>query len=188
MADPKSLSSFDFSAMLGGPLTAMIDAQTQATQASLDFIYAKGFKDSQPQLIPFDVSKSVTGADGTVEQRQVRYNIPVLTLLNIPFIRIAETSIEFHARIVSASQDDISTGMRSEDDAEPLPSRLKLRAKYSLRQRKPQGGDDHKNYSMSIKMKAVQEDMPPGLERLIGLLEHSIQEAPANDEAEPRRQ
>src|SRR3954468_19509663 len=54
----QELSSIDFAAMLGGPLVAVVNAQSQAAMASVNFIKQVGFKTAAD---PTDADKQITG-------------------------------------------------------------------------------------------------------------------------------
>ena len=91
------LASIDFEAMIGGPLTAVIKAQSQAANTSVDFIKAVGFSanddgDEVPTMVTFRYDKPVetTDDDGNVQVEVLPFNltVPFLTMVPIPFIRV----------------------------------------------------------------------------------------------------
>ena len=54
------LSSLNFGNMIGGPLCAVIEAQTMAARATADFIKTVGFdKDNKPVYVEFKYPKEV---------------------------------------------------------------------------------------------------------------------------------
>ena len=62
------LSSLNFGNMIGGPLCAVIEAQTQAARATADFIKTVGFdKDNKPVYVEFKYPKVVAPYQPAVE-------------------------------------------------------------------------------------------------------------------------
>jgi hypothetical protein len=193
MPDPgQELSNVDFESMLGGPLTAVIRAQTQAANTSVDFIKAVGFTDdedggSAPTMVSFSYSKPVetTDDDGnvTVTVEPFDLTVPFLTMVPIPFIRVAETTIDFNAKITSVqhsktmSQHDFGAELEAKGGGGPVSARLKTN--YSYQRKSESGQEVNRTYSLSVHVRAVQDELPAGTERLLGILENTITEVPS---------
>lgn len=111
MAISDELSSINFESMIGGPLNAVIKAQTQSAVTSVDFIKAVGFKTDEngnvtaPVMVSFTYPKSVESTDNegntTTKVEDYKLTVPFLTMLPVPFIRIEETTIDFNAKITA---------------------------------------------------------------------------------------
>jgi hypothetical protein len=193
MPDPgQELSNVDFESMLGGPLTAVIRAQTQAANTSVDFIKAVGFTDdedggSAPTMVSFSYSKPVetTDDDGnvTVTVEPFDLTVPFLTMVPIPFIRVAETTIDFNAKITSVqhsktmSQHDFGAELEAKGGWGPVSARLKTN--YSYQRKSESGQEVNRTYSLTVHVRAVQDELPAGTERLLGILENTIAEVPS---------
>jgi len=195
MAQPgEELASIDFESMIGGPLTAVIRAQTQAANTSVDFIRSVGFTEddsgtTQPTMVTFTYSKPVeeTADDGTVstEVKPFELTVPFLTMVPIPFIRIAETTIDFNAKITavqySKTMSEHDLGVALEAKAGWGPFSAKLKTNYSYKRKSESGQEINRTYSLTIHVRAVQDELPAGTERLLGILENTISEIPANN-------
>ena len=186
------LSSIDFEAMIGGPLSAVIRAQTQAANTSVDFIKSVGFTDDgngeKPTMITFEYDKPVEVTDPatgvvTVEVKPFKLTVPFLTMLPIPFIRIEETTIDFNAKITSVqfsktmSEHDLSTSLSAKAGWGPFSAKLKVN--YSYKRKNESGSETNRTYSLTVHVRAVQDELPAGTERLLGILESTIEEVPA---------
>ena len=184
----KELSSLDFESMIGGPLSAVVRAQTQAAVTSVDFIKSVGFeKDdkSKPIMVTFTYDKPVeTVENGTTTIKPLPFHltVPILTMLPIPFIRVEETTIDFNAKINSMQE---SRSFSSQALGASLQAKAgwgwgsaKLKVNYSQRKSTSSSQKVEKNFSLAVHVRAVQDEMPPGTERLLGILENSITEAP----------
>lgn len=286
----RELSSINFEAMLGGPLVAVVHAQAQAAQSSVDFIKAVGFEaafDSDGNVDPKQVGKpiyvtfkypkevvpyqppvdaavvgltvtnggngyadgetpAVTFAGGsgsgatahgvvsggavtsivlddpgsgytsaptatvagpaagggqaataTVNFRaavpvqlpvfaDMKLEVPILTMLPIPFIRIEETTIDFNAKINSIEETKTDSSFKIDSSLEiagkypPIFSAIsaKLKVSTSYQKNTTSGYKVDRTYSMSVHIRAVQDEMPAGTERILGILEDAILSQP----------
>ncbi len=190
MAIGDELSSIDFKSMIGGPLNAVVQAQAQSAQTSVDFIKSVGFdaNDGTPTMVTFSYMKPVETKDSDgnvtgVTPTKYDLTVPILTMLPIPFIRVEETTIAFNAKINSVqestttSSHDLSTSLSVKGGWGPVSASLK--ASYSYKKSTSATSKTERTYSLSINVKAVQDELPAGTERLLGILENAIQEVPS---------
>jgi hypothetical protein len=190
MAIGDELSSLDFESMIGGPLTAVIRAQAQSAQTSVDFIKSVGFNedDGKPTMVSFNYDKPVEEkvdgvGTGNFVPTPYSLTVPILTMLPIPFIRVEETTIDFNAKINSvqesktASSHDLDSSLTAKAGWGPFSAKLKV--SYSYKKTSSSGSKTERTYSMAVHVRAVQDELPAGTERLLGILENSIMEVPA---------
>lgn len=181
MSNPgKELSSIDFASMIGGPLTAVVSAQTQAAKATVDFIKDVGFtkKEDGTQSLN-NVKFSYTKASTDENMRDnVELVVPLLTLVPIPYIRVEETTIEFKAKInsVSTHENSSSFGVNANLAVKHgwgLGS-VKMNVNTSYQKQSKSGKQETKTYSMNVRVHAVQDEIPAGMEKVLNILEESI--------------
>lgn len=189
MAIGDELSSLDFESMIGGPLNAIVRAQAQSAQTSVDFIKSVGFDadSGKPTMVTFSYDKAVenTAADGAVTITVVPHNltVPILTMLPIPFLRVEEATIDFNAKINSvqesktASSHDLNSSLSAKAGWGSFSAKLKV--SYSYKKSSSSGSKTERTYSMAVHVRAVQDELPAGTERLLGILESNIKETPA---------
>lgn len=208
----QELSSIDFESMIGGPLVAVINAQAQAAIATTNFIKEVGFKKKQvaegseltpetmeteePIYVVFKYPKETmpyipavtdeagvtTGPTAAVYEPQV-LEVPILTMLPIPFIRIDEVTIDFNAKINSTTYRQTDTSLKIDAEVEAKAGwfwgSAKLKVNTSYQRSTTQGKTVNRDYSLQIHVKAVQDEIPPGMDRLLGILENVIISKPA---------
>lgn len=112
--------------------------------------------------------------------------VPILTMLPIPFIRIEETTIDFNVKINSveeAKTDEsfkFDAGLESEFKYPPAASivTVKLNVSTSYQKTTQSGSKVDRTYSMEVHIRAVQDEMPAGMERILGILEDAIKARP----------
>lgn len=193
----QELATLDFESMIGGPLIAVVHAQTQAALATVDFIKQVGFKPAannggtpedqttgEPATVTFKYIKKVPKADGSGDDlKNTELTVPFLAMLPIPYLRVEETNIDFLAKINSVEYRQVDANFKIDASLNAKAgwgwgsARLKVSTTYQ-RQTK-EGSTVTRDYSMGVKVKAVQEEMPGGLERLLGILESLIEEKTA---------
>lgn len=189
MAIGDELASLDFQNMIGGPLSAVVKAQADAAVTSVDFIKAVGFdeeNDNKPTMVTFEYDKPVesTAADGTVtvEVKPFKLTVPFLTMLPIPFIRVEETKIDFNAKITSVreskstSQHGLDTELKAKAGWGWGSAQLKVN--YSYKKSTSASQKIERTYTLAVHVRAVQDELPAGTERLLGILESVITEVP----------
>jgi hypothetical protein len=271
------LSSLNFGNMIGGPLCAVIEAQTMAARATADFIKTVGFdKDNKPVYVEFKYPKEVapyqpavpahvrsvtmtekgagydetnpptvtftagtnetaaqgtaviengkvirieltdagiytsaptvsiaapTGTGGTqatatvafadskdaVEAKfqDMKIEVPLLTILPIPFIRVEEATIDFNAKINSietqSESSDLAIGGNLEVKQRWPGGSAKLNVSCSYKKTTASGSNVERTYSMHIFVKASQDEMPAGMEKLLGILEGAMRSTPVGE-------
>ena len=108
--------------------------------------------------------------------------VPILTMLPIPFIRIEETTIDFNAKINSVeyrkSDSNLNVSAALEAKAGWMWGSAKLKVSTSYQRSSSQGNTVNRSYSMAVHIKAVQDEMPAGMERVLGILEGAISAQP----------
>jgi hypothetical protein len=114
--------------------------------------------------------------------QDMKIEVPILTMLPIPFIRIDETTVDFNAKINSIESKNIDTefGMKGDLSVQQRwpGGAAKLNVSASYKRKSQQGYNIEKTYSMAVNVKAVQDEMPAGMEKLLGILENAIVSTP----------
>lgn len=176
----KELVNLDFQAMIGGPLTAAINAQTEAALATVDFINSVGkkgpTKDEDGELVYTDANSPSTVVfeygDG---ENKTTITVPTLTIVPIPNITINSIEIDFNAKITSIEKEERKTdskfGISASVSAKFGAVSAKLNASYSKQSQSKRSGERKKEYSLHVNVKAGQDDPPPGIDILVSNLE-----------------
>lgn len=191
----EELASLDFENLIGGPLIAVVHAQAQSAMATVNFIKQVGFKPpagaatitataqstGEPATVTFNYKKSIPKADGSGnEMKDASLTVPFLSMLPIPYLRVQEVNIDFLAKInaIQSRQVDTSVAVTGELEAKAsfLWASAKLKVSTSYQRQTKEGSTVTRDYSMGVKVKAVQDEMPGGLDRLLSILESLIKE------------
>ncbi len=119
--------------------------------------------------------------------QEMTLKVPILTMLPIPYIRIDETTIDFNAKINSMEYRKIDTSLSIKASLEVKQSwflgSAKLKVSTSYKRNTQQGNNVSRTYSMAVHVKAVQDEMPGGMEKILGILEDAIKAQPSSANA-----
>lgn len=178
-----ALQAIPFSSMIGGPLKACIEAQAMAAKTTWDFIQEVGLNQN-----PETGEKSAVNVAFSFIQngKTVQLNVPLLTIVPIPYIAIHSIDINFKANISASSSSvnensssssfggsaDITAGLK----VGPFHMDAKLNANYSSK-KDSKATEESKysvEYTMDIAVKAGQDSMPAGLAKVLELLGNSL--------------
>mmetsp|Transcript_30586 Transcript_30586/g.76742 ORF Transcript_30586/g.76742 Transcript_30586/m.76742 type:complete len:280 (+) Transcript_30586:149-988(+) len=112
---PDEVGSIDFHALVSGPLVALIDAQIASAIATTDFVVNVCFKTDHAKDEEGNKRKNVTIGDTIGEPVMVNFSypvatefglsrkqtleVPLLTMVPIPMLRIENATLSFQAKI-----------------------------------------------------------------------------------------
>lgn len=302
MADElaQEVSSIDFASMIGGPLSAVVEAQAQAALTTVDYIRQVGFHEKagdrpgeteigdpiyltfryQKEVAPFQPAVrpesgqvrilildggsdyqqppkiEVRGTDGEwielsaeldngavtrveaptgtsasfatlpairtsdplghagesvrvnvawdadavpAQYQEMQLQVPLLTMVPIPYLRVDETTIQFRAKLnsmeykqldtaanISGSFESSSSGSFSAETKKRRKQRkasfersATLKVSASYQRTSTQGKKVDRQYTLDVSVKAVQDELPGGMERILGILEDTIGATPS---------
>ena len=174
-----ALQAIPFGSIIGGPLKACIEAQAMAAQTSWQFIQEVGLNTD-----PNTGQKEAVNVSFQFMQNghMVQLNVPLLTIVPIPYIAIHDININFKANI-SASSSSVSeqssssaldVGAEASIGAKwgPFHMDAKMKANYSSKKdsKATQESKYSVEYTMDVAVKAGQDSMPAGLAKVLELL------------------
>ena len=201
----KELSSIDFAGMIGGPLVAVIEAQAKAAITTVNFIKEVGFKkperqtgdeeDSQtgdPIYVSFKYPKEVKPYEPATEDgpekpavfQEMKLEVPLLCIVPIPYLRVEEVTIDFNAKINSMQTNERASSFgvnaQAEGKARWLLGSAKLKVSTAYQSSSKSTSKVQRTYSLAVQVKAVQNEMPGGMEKILGILEDAIKSQPVS--------
>lgn len=114
--------------------------------------------------------------------QEMKFSVPILTMLPIPFIKVDIITIDFNAKITSmetqSESSDLSVGVNLEVKQRWPSGSAKLNVSVALKKSTSSGASVERTYSMAIHVQASQDEMPAGMEKLLGILEGAIISTP----------
>lgn len=169
------LNNLDFQKYIGGPLQACVSAQVASSVASVDFINSIGFQetaDGKKELVMVDFTHDKKDVDATgAEVSTTRHiRVPLIAMVQIPSLRIEYVEINFNVKLNSVETQTTSSqlGVNAAISGGWGPVKFKVSASY---QRSTATGIKvEKEYALNVKCRAVQDEMPAGLQQIMNLL------------------
>lgn len=161
------LNNIDFRMMIGGPLQAAIDAQVASSMATINFIKQVGFdEDGEIRTVEFKYNK--TKSDGTTEAATIE--VPFLSMLPIPSLRIDSVDINFNAKLNSVQTTEVKDELKVGVEAKAGWGPVSFKVTASYQRSSTTGYKVEKEYTLNVRVKAVQDEIPAGLEKILNLL------------------
>jgi hypothetical protein len=115
--------------------------------------------------------------------------VPILTILPVPYIRVEEVTLDFNAKIDTTESMEIDESLDySQEQSSSLGLNLgsvlnfssNFKSTFSLKESFTYGNEVNRTFTMAIHVKAVQAEMPQGMERVLGILQSLITPYPAS--------
>ena len=171
------LNNIPFRAMIGGPLQAAVDAQVASSLATIDFINRVGFTAPDETtgkrelvMVDFSHTRKDVDADGQTVSKEVALRVPLLAMLPIPSLRIEHVIIDFNAKLNSVETSTVSDKLGVEAEVKAGWGPVSFRVSASYQRQSTTGVEVKKEYALQVNVKAVQDEIPAGLEKILGAL------------------
>ena len=176
------INNLDFGNIIGGPLNAVIDAQAMAAQTTVDFVQRVGFQDNNGQLEAVNLTFMFEDGSGIFRRVQV----PLLTVIPVPFIVVDAVDIQFKARIAASAQQSSEERRQSEfkaaAEAKLRWGRQKFNMSASYSSKKDSKATQESKYSveytMDVHVHASQSGLTQGMGELLNILQDGISNTP----------
>ena len=176
----QELATLDFANLIGGPLNAVVQAQAKAAITTANFINEVGFKTNNGKKEPVNMTFKYSRRNDNGNNQNFELTVPLITILPVPYITVNEAEIEFNAKITSVNE---STAIDKVDHETEFSAgrdwwfvSAKVQSKTSYQRNTAASGREERTFDMHVRVKARNQDMPAGTERLLTILEGSISE------------
>ena len=153
------------------------------TELKLEYI-GRETPPTKPAKLILKVDTTYENVPAVMQKMQIQ--VPILTMMPIPFIKIESADIDFNVKINSVS----TTSSESKSNASGSSSiknswfvKAELNAAFSNQKSSNSAEEVKKDYSLNIKVHAAQDDMPAGVSRILDMLEDSIKAQPVGSPA-----
>jgi len=177
----QELNSLDFSVYIGGPLQAAVQAQTAASMAQVQFIQEVGFvpgasgAPDELRYVDFNYEKQIADPNtGALTTKEVTIKVPFLTMLTIPALRIDEVVIDFNAKLTSTETANVSSEFTGSASLGIKYKIVNFKASASYKRNSSRTTSTEKTYTLGVRVTAVNDELPAGLDRILTMLENDI--------------
>ena len=178
-----TLTNLPLSSMIGGPLTAAIEAQRAAAVSTLRFITEFCMKEPTKDE-PVGALKQITFKYKVSDDNETSVNVPLLFLVPVPFIRIESVGIAFTMRLSESGLNKTtkeksgSQSAKLEISGGGLYASASFSGSFSSSYKNTSHSENRYNNEMNfdVNVQASQDDMPGGLRKIFEILEPQIKE------------
>jgi uncharacterized protein DUF2589 len=194
----QELKQIPFGFLIGEPLKASIEAQALAARTTVEFIEKVGFVPPDPNQDPLFMDPAQDADTGKVRnvtfsykkrdengvEKDVSLTVPVLSIVPMPYLRIDEVTIDFTAKLndtiehISKTDFKVDASLSGAWKSWWSPLSLEFRTSISYEAARSSSARYTRDYTMQIHVRAVQDDIPAGLSRVLDILEQTIKEQP----------
>lgn len=157
-----ALGELQFSHIIGNPLSACVNAQKEAAQATLEYISEVVFRkndDGSGSLEPVTLTFYYESS-GVVNKLVV----PLLCIIPVPYLQIEKVDLQFQASVTESSMSN---------------NKLQLKAKYTTEDNSATATSS-KTYlnrqCIDINLRVASADMPTGFARVIEIFNNQLVE------------
>ncbi|MCL2678698.1 MAG: DUF2589 domain-containing protein [Dehalococcoidia bacterium] len=119
--------------------------------------------------------------------QEMKLEVPMLSIVPIPYLRVDEVTIDFNAKINSMQTyehsrsygvtTDTSTSAKGGFFFAKASASFKCSTAYQSNSKST--GQVERTYSLAIHVRAVQDELPGGMEKILGILEDAIKTQPS---------
>lgn len=176
------IQSLPFYQIIGAPLMAVVQGQTQAAQATAEFIERVGFEPGENKegigslrMVVFTYQKP--GPDGT--SLTYKAEVPILSLVPIPSIQVKRADFEFNVKITDVQVSDTKIAMASQaaESGDWLSNgRTEFRATMG-KMMSSASEQQTLDLQMKVTIRAEQADITAGMAHLFRIFDQSISSA-----------
>jgi len=168
------LAGLDFGNLIGGPMRAAVEAQASAALSTINFINQVAYKDvTTGELKEFVMSYTKSGQT----QSKATLSVPFISTVPIPYLKIDEMTIEFNARINAVETRAVTTDTNvSASLGISYAKVVDFKASASFQRKTAENSEVKRDYSMAIRLKVSQAEVPGGMLKVLGMLEGLIEE------------
>lgn len=170
------LNNIDFKKMIGGPLQAAIDAQVASSMASINFIKEVGFQTdastgkSELVMVDFSHKRKDVDAEGNPVDKEINIKVPLLAMVQIPSLRIEHVIIDFNVKLNSVESSKVSDKLGIDASVSGGWGPVNFKVSASYQRQSTTGVEVKKEYALNVNVKAVQDEIPLGLEKILNML------------------
>lgn len=171
------LNNIDFKKMIGGPLQAAVDAQVASSLASIQFINAVGFTPPDAStgkrelvMVDFSHTRKDVDASGNDVTKDIHIKVPLLAMVQIPSLRIEHVIIDFNVKLNSVETSSVSDKLGIDASVSGGWGPVSFKVSASYQRQSSTGVEVKKEYALNVNVKAVQDEIPAGLEKILAML------------------
>ena len=160
---------------IGATETSRRSSIGASSLATVNFINNVGFEtaeDGKKTLVMVDFShtRKDVDAEGNEVNKDIAIRVPLLAMLPIPSLRIEHVIIDFKVKLNSVESSKVSDKLGVSVSAGGGFGPVNFKVSASYERQTSTGVEVKKEYALTVNVKAVQDEIPAGLEKILNML------------------
>lgn len=179
MGIAQQFAELPMGALIGGPLKAIIEAQSLSAVATAEFIKNVGFKGGPDQvkeaiMVSFKYQQPVQDAQGGLVMMPAQIDAPLISIMPIPCLLVSEARIAFQMTVTQSECSEKATEGSAELGFEAGWGwgKVKISGKISHKESQTRKTDTSAKYDVEVK--AAQAPVPEGLHRILDIFSDAV--------------
>lgn len=171
--------------LIGGPLTAVCEANKNLALACADYIDQVGMNpvlgaDGKPtgeksaRMVTFSASKPNVADDGTITTQTVTFQAPMLALVEVPNLFVRKTVIDFEMQVKSSASSSSETSAEAKLSAEGSYgwgfAKVKVNIQGSVASKSANTRSSDNSAKYSVHVEAEDRGMPEGMAKVLDMM------------------
>lgn len=178
----KSIKAHNINQLMGAPIIALVEAESQSASATAKFISDIGFHNSDNKNNNFGDLKMITfyyeKLNHSGKMQRFKMEVPLLSLVQIPVLKIKDAKINYGIKIIAT---DKPQKLKENDECNEFLSSItkeKLNVLGLICQNCSNDKNISKDANLQITMNLEQGDLPLGILNLLNSMNDMIQIVP----------
>ena len=179
----EQFKGLDMSSLIGGPLSAICEANKNLAMAASDYIDRVGMNTNadgskNARMVTFSATKPNVDSSGNVTQQTVTFQAPFLALVEVPNLFVRKAVIDFNMEVKSSFQEQKESQAQASLDAEAkfgwgmFSGTVKVHGSVSSKDSQTRQSDNSAKYSVHVE--AEDRGMPEGMAKVLDLMRTMI--------------
>lgn len=164
------------------PVNTMVEITNQGDYPTTTSVTATADGPSGPTKPTIVVTLSSLVPASEAIFQEMKFSVPILTMLPIPFIKVDQITIDFNAKINSVQTQSEASEFSAAGNVEAgyggKRAYVKFTGSVAYKKTNAIGSSIERTYSMGIHVQASQDEMPAGMEKLLNILEGAMISTP----------
>lgn len=171
----EQFAGLDMANLIGGPLTAAADASVLLAQSTADFVNRVGFDaEKNARKVQFSFQKKEPDVDGSINQSEMKVDVPLLAIVPIPNLQIDEVNVLFDMEVKQCekSEQSLDVGAKIEAGLQVGPLKVSITGSVSAHSSNTRSSDNSAKYHVDVR--ATNHGTPEGLARVLDMMAANV--------------
>lgn len=171
----EQFAGLDMKNLIGGPLSAAADASIQLAQSTADFINKVGFdSEDKARTVQFNFQRMEPDEDGSINQSDMKVQVPLLAIVPIPNLQIDEVNVMFDMEVKQCEKSESGTDISASISGGLNLGLLKVNVSGSVASHSTNTRSSDNSAKYHVDVVATNHGTPEGLARVLDMMAANV--------------